>query len=378
MALISLELASFRSFKTLSFFSIAGTDSGFGAGINVLWGRNGIGKTSVLESIHLLSLGRSFRCRLMDEAISWTQKFMHLSAASGSGSQISVVKQRGQQPEFRLNGRKIYAASDLARSLPVELLHADTLALIDGTPALRRSFMDRALFILFPDFLKHKKRYDLAMRNRNQLLRNGIADDRLAPWEHQMHQAGTAWHQARMDWIERYSQSLYDLLDSAGHAWVASIKSQLELILEPGWNSSLDLEVALKKSRQRDLKLGYSSLGPHRADWNGWVERKPLASFISRGQRKLLGCFLVFSQSKLLAEHMKGLSRSGFEYQPLLLLDDVHSELDHRSVATVCSLLQEHGGQAIMTALNPDEFDGYFGSDLPIHKFPLERLVEVA
>ena len=361
--LVSLELTTFRNLRSLSLLPETG--------INILWGSNGVGKTSVLEAIHLLCMGRSFRSQKMDEAISWDADFMRLAASRRGGGQVHLVKRKGKLPRFELNSQYIGSATELARSLPVELLDSQTAALISGVPALRRSFMDRGIFATMPGFTEHRRRYDSAMRQRNRLLRRGQGAASLAPWEAVMGDAGEAIARARESWLQSYRPVLLATLDRAEHSWANAIRDDLTLSVERGWTADSQLTDALCQSRERDRRLGHSSCGPHRADLLLRAGDKPVALATSGGQRKLLASLMVLAQGQLLAVER--------HLSPLYLLDDLAAELDSEALSAVCGLLVRQGGQSFMTALTEQELDRHWQStELPVRKFPLEQLAEVA
>ena len=360
MVLASLELTSFRNLRSLSLLP---TD-----GVNVIWGKNGMGKTSVLEAIHLLCCGRSFRSRHMDEIVHYHSDTMRLNATRAGGGHISLVKRKGALPRFVLNGDRVSSASELAQHLPIELVHGETPALVAGPPGGRRNFADRGIFLIKADFFDLRRRYDSAMRQRNRLLRQGAGDDSPLPWEQIMASTGEQVTARRQSWLAEFSDALQQVFDRADHPWVRSVSPQLELSLEPGWRRSEPLAEALARSRTRDRQLGSSTAGPHRADLRIEIAGRAAASLLSSGQCKLLACLMTLAQGQLLARYRK--------QGPVQLFDDLSSELDAAAVGTLCQLAAGQGGQVFMTSLTERELDAHWGG--PVNKFPLEQLAEVA
>lgn len=365
MVLVSLELTEFRNLRHMSLLPAPG--------INIIWGRNGSGKTSVLEAIYLLACGRSFRSRRMDEIMTWKSTIMRLASKRKGGGALSLSKQRNRLPRFVLNGRAVATAAELVQTTPVELVYAGTTELVKGQPSVRRSFMDRGLFVMH--LLSRQQRdYESAMRQRNRLLRQGADDDRLAPWEAIMASTGDDIDAARRTWLERYHMSLRALMEDSEHSWIQSVREELSLELDSGWPQGTELAVAMRTARERDRRIGYCTVGPHRADLNIRIQGQMVAEAASGGQRKLLTCFMVLAQGRLLATSQGHNSQN----RTLYLLDDLVSELDARAVAAVLDLLARQPGQIFMTALTENELDGYWRTPTEVCKLPLEQLAETA
>lgn len=360
MALKSLELQSFRNLHAMTL--------PLSDGINVLWGGNGSGKTSVLEALHLLSHGRSFRSHHMDEAIGWQCDFFRLSYGDGDQMQLRLVKPRAQPPRFERNGKRVHSSSELATFLPVQTIWADTVDMIGGAPSVRRSFVDRGCFFMAPQQQTVYARYNTAMRQRNQLVRDEAPDEQLTPWELGMAEAGETIAQARNQWLDRFNSSLQEVLQRASHPWVEAVSKSLNLRLVSGWNTDITLAEGLRRARRQDARRGYSTCGPHRADLAIQFGDAAAATTVSAGQRKLLTCLLIIAQGQLLQQFIAD--------SPLYLFDDLVSELDEEALTALCDLLQQLQCRCVITAIRTNELEPCWRTEVNTHH--ISQLAEAA
>jgi len=307
-------------------------------GINLFVGLNGAGKTTLLEAIHLLGHGRSFRHTdsgpLVRRGREAAQVVALLENRAGRKLRIGVRRAKGHF-QARCNGAEIHRRSELMRRVPIQLLTPASHELVEKGPELRRRFLDQGLFHVEHDYHRLVGDYVRAMKQRNAALRDG--ESRLAAtFEGVLASSGTAIQQLRA----RYLQSLQDRVGRCLEELGADFDVRLEL--RSGWGGG-ELEVALKAQRARDLKLGFTSVGPHRAEVKMSSGERAASRMLSRGQQKLLVYALGFAQLELIEE-------VGGE-QPLLLVDDLGAELDRQRVDAVLRWLLEREIQVFVASL---------------------------
>lgn len=326
-----LRLEAFRRFNSV--------ELSLRPGFNFLTGDNGSGKTSVLEALHLLAHGRSFRGRVRDGLIQQGQPALHAYVEwERSGRQRRAgLRHAGGSWEARLDGEDVQQLGQLCEALAVITFEPGSHALVDGAGEVRRRYLDWGLFHVEHGFMPQWRRYSRALRQRNALLRQTGNTSQLDAWEHEIAQSGEELTQLREAYVSGLqpclAQLLPALLPAAGGA---------ALTLHAGWKRhELSLADALLLSRERDLALGYTSQGPHRADLKISLRELPGREGLSRGQTKQLALALLLAQ----AAHLAALAGAW----PVLQLDDLGSELDRHHQRRVLEVLAGSGAQVLFT-----------------------------
>ncbi len=318
----------------------SGFDLSPGPGLNLFTGGNGAGKTSILEALHLLGYGRSFRGRVRDGLVSSGQPHLELFAQWRDGQdreRRAGLRHSGQQWEARLDGVAAPSLTELCAEIAVVTFEPGTHELIGGSSEHRRRFLDWALFHVEPKFLTHWRRYARALKQRNALLKSQPRADSLQPWDLELSDAGEALTAMRAAYLERLEPVL---AANAGEFLPELGLSRLSFL--PGWRQSdLPLADALLLARERDLASGFTSVGPHRADWRLDYAAHPGRESLSRGQEKLTALACVLAQAQAFAEDRN-------EW-PVVCLDDLASELDQAHQRHVLNRLRASGAQIWLT-----------------------------
>lgn len=291
-------------------------------GLNLLVGANGAGKTTVLEALHLMAYGRSFRGRVRDGLVREHAAALEVFVEWEEGEAGPRVQRRaglrhaGQEWSGRLDGCDVAHLGQLCAALAVVTFEPGSHALVAGGAESRRRFVDWGLFHVEPGFLALWRRYARALKQRNALLKAGGASRQLDAWDHELAESGEALTTHR----ERY------LADLAPRAIQTGARLSAELLLQglefqPGWRrQELSLADALLLGRERDRMTGHTGVGPHRADWSVGLVGLPGREALSRGQTKLTALALLLAQAADYA------ARQG--HWPIIALDDLPSELD--------------------------------------------------
>ena len=287
---------------------------------NQLVGDNGAGKTSVLEAIHLLSTGRSFRSGARDALIrrgeSSFRVFAQVSDEAHQRDARLGLERGAKSWAARLDGEPVTSLSQLFAQLAVLCFDPASHQLIGGAAEHRRRFVDWALFHVEPHFLPVWRRHARALKQRNALLKAGGASRQLDAWDHELAESGEALTTHR----ERYLADLAPRAVQTGARLSAELPLQ-GLAFQPGWRrQEVSLADALLLGRERDRMMGYTGVGPHRADWSVALTGLPGREALSRGQTKLTALALLLAQAADYA------TRQG--HWPVIALDDLPSELD--------------------------------------------------
>jgi DNA replication and repair protein RecF len=344
-----LQLTGFRSYGAL--------EVEFPPGPQVVVGPNATGKTNLLESIVVLGTSRSHRAANDAELISWDAEFCRLEADLGGQVRLEIVAARsgsagGGRKRVLVNGVARRPAA-LMQALPIVLFAPEDMLLVVGAPALRRTSLDGLVAQTVPAAAATMSNYGRALTQRNNLLRairdGSAAPDELRYWDDVVVEDGARVVDWRREAMARLAGPLAD-----AHAEIAPAEPPLELRyvtnsppLE-GETSRDALRRRLADTRDKELWNGATLIGPHRDDISFASDGRDLATFASRGQQRT--AILAFKLAQL-----DLLTRVGGR-PPLLLLDDVFSELDPDRRA---HLVRRIGAlpQAFVTTTTPDDLD---------------------
>ncbi|AMO54279.1 DNA replication/repair protein RecF [Endozoicomonas montiporae] len=323
--------------------------------INILYGLNGSGKTSVLEAIHLLGLARSFRSNRVKPVIRKDQqKCTVFGQVRHSGSAVlNVGVSRALQDEnfqIRVSGENLRSTSALAQHLPLQLINPDTFRLLEGSPKDRRQFLDWGVFhVKQRDFIPLWKRLQKALKQRNSLLRHGrmsssinrstIAQisSELQVWNSELVKASEAVHQLRDEYFEQLKPVFHEVLSQLTEL------SGISLKYYRGWDKERSFSEVLAESLEKDIQSGYSQSGPQRADIRVRIDGTNAIDTLSRGQLKLVVCALKLAQGMLFYR------KTG--KQCVFLVDDLPSELDAPHRKALCAILQNMKTQVFITCV---------------------------
>ena len=314
-----------------------------GPGLNLLLGENGAGKTSVLEALHLLGYGRSFRGRVRDGLIRTGADALQVYAEwqDGAGSPRRVgLRHSGGDWTGRLDGEDVAQLGDLCAAVAVITFEPTSHALVSGGGEPRRRYLDWGLFHVEHGYLNRWRRYMRALKQRNALLKARNAGSQLDAWDHEFAEAGEPLQRHR----EAYMAALLPHLQAVTEQLLPSF-GIAAFDLQAGWKQAqMSLADALLLNRERDLALGHTGVGPHRADWRVDFVARPEREPYSRGQAKLVALACLLAQARHLHE-----ARGEW---PVILLDDFASELDARHRQRVLDQLEAVGAQVFLTGVD--------------------------
>ncbi|HIA04893.1 MAG TPA: DNA replication/repair protein RecF [Myxococcales bacterium] len=309
---------------------------------NILEGRNGQGKTNILEAIYVLGSLKSFRATVSREMIRFDCSQTDIRGVVSHAGNERVVRisigERGRK--VSIDGKSTRSLSDSLGQLTVVLFAPEDLALSKGSPSQRRRFIDRAVFNRWPASWGDMKRYEAALKQRNALLKQDASDDMLDAFDDQLAQAGgqvLEWRQKYLDlFAPLFTESLLEMSGGELDGRI-SYDSKLEQLDAPG------LMKAFQQNRYKDRARRATSVGPHIDDLMTTFNGQSTRSYASQGQHRAFVLAMKIAEIRLLKE---GLGQS-----PVLLLDDVSSELDAERNAQLMEYLcsDAFGGQVFLT-----------------------------
>ena len=331
--------------------------------VNLITGENGSGKTSLLEGIHILGMGRSFRTRNMRHVIAHEgeELLVHGRLAGEPPIPFGVRRRRSEDElEIRLAGERVGRLASLVETLPLQLINPDAFRLLEGSPAGRREFLDWGVFHVKHDFLEAWQRARRALKHRNALLRHGrMSDASLTAWEHELVHWSERIDAMRGAWVEAFlpvfEETLAGLLPLEG----------LRLRYTRGWDRRRSLAEVLRQGRDVDRQMGFTQQGPQRADLAIRLGKRPAIEVLSRGQQKLVVSAMKLAQGRLL--------EASTGRRCVYLIDDLPAELDASHRRLFCRWLENMRCQVFITSIEPDALADLWRADTPLAMFHVKR-----
>ncbi len=337
MGLIHTEISSVRNLRTVSFESHPF--------FNLFCGLNGSGKTSILESIYLLSCGKSFRNHAVHTIINHDAPalsiFSLIETAGKIKKHIGLEKTREGKTQIRIDGQNVSSAAALAECLPLQIIHPESDILITGSPKYRRQFMDWGVFHVEPAFFPAWQRLQKVTKQRNAVLKQTQDKTQVSSWDQEYTQASELVSQLRKAYLQAFQPHFQEMIQ-----FFLPHKPVI-LTYQRGWPEDVGLAALLSKNFYRDLQLGYTQFGSQRDDLLILCDEHPACEVWSRGEQKLVVIALRLAQGKLLKETQ--------QKQCIYLLDDFAAELDSIHRRQVIETLSHLKAQIFLTSIDYGE-----------------------
>lgn len=368
MWISNIKLQNYRNFPSL--------DLSFDPGVNVIIAPNGSGKTNIVEAISYLSVPKSFR-KVLDkdlihksilvdeidvEELSTDLLKAVNSFARGVGEisidnvdsntlEFFIQHNSGTQKVLKVNGKKERIAGFVGRFYSV-IFSPEIIDLVNSSPSKRRHLLDRLIATFEPDYLTNLSKYKEVLRNRNRILSDSdhYRSDVMDFWDDSLVKLGAQILNARLNFFGEIGNRIGDVgsrilkQDFGLEIYYSPMDS-----IEPGMNDVDQLELMfnekLRESQKIDIRRGSTTVGPHRDDFSILMNGYDISSFGSRGQQRIGILSLLFSYVLFLEERNQ---------KPVLLLDDVFSELDENHRKLLLKFIQSKGFQVIITTTDLD------------------------
>lgn len=322
-----------------------------GLRLNIILGANGSGKSSLLESIHLLGRADSFRTnRYLDVIQRDTTRLGVSGLINTEGNlthRINVVIDKKRR-SISIDGTETGSRSELIKRFPLQFLSPLSYLLIEGPPNVRRQFIDWGVFHSQRPYPEEWKRFRRCLIQRNAALKTknrsmqGIWNDEFAKY-------GTIISERRKDYLDQVLPYVQDISDQMLPT------KKVSLAYLTGWDDNLKLDQVLENDLERDMKFGFTHSGPHKSDLLVTVHGRPGRSFLSRGQIKLLVIAMKLAQIKLLMDQKNRCTS--------LLIDDFCTELDRRNATRLKHFLHDIELQCFLTATDRNSIGSFCGID---------------
>jgi len=342
VVLRSIILRNFRNYREELFT--------FHERFNLICGDNAQGKTNLLEAIHLLSTFRPFKQIRIEELIQFGQSQGRIKGEIESNTGLNDVHinlAKGGKT-VRLNGKAIYSLSKVVGKFNVVTFLPSDLELIKGTPQNRRKYIDTIICTFSPQHLTDLKSYFRALSQRNALLakRDKITTAYLEIWDEKLSQLGGKIIGRRINFIRKIQPEIREIYKKLSGI-DAEIKFHYRSAYKLGNNIEKLLRNELNSRSTQDKRRGHTTVGPHRDIIEFRINGKDTTEFASQGEAKTLALALKCSEIEL--------TRKLLGRTPILLLDDITSELDEKRRKFLFVLLEGFSGQVFVTATSANE-----------------------
>ncbi len=358
MAIKSLKIQNIRNLLHIDF-----TPS---AQVNLIHGANGSGKTSLLEAINFLGLTRSFRTRKFPYFVTRDQSeslvFAQLQRTEGQAQTIEalgVSRDLSGSVSIRHSGSNI-DISQLASLVPLLVINTDTFQILEGSPAVRRQFVDWGSFHSDQSYIQAWRSFKRVLQQRNSLLKCGKIDPQIRRvWDAEFVRYAQQITEIRQQYI---NQLLPDFLAISERLMG---EADLSLSFSPGWDQKRALDELLEEQLPRDLRQGFTSAGPQRADLRIKIQGISASERLSRGQKKLVVSALKLAQGVVYNRHK--------EDRCIYLIDDLPSELDAQHCQLFCQFLEQTNSQCFITCVEPQTLMSYWQSETSVKRIAMDN-----
>jgi len=336
MPIRQIKLSGLRNLQPLDFT--------MNSGVNFIYGANGSGKTSLLEAIMLMATGKSFRTshikHLTSHESDRIEMQFHIEDESMGECVLDSLRLKSGDHLLKLNGSVLTAQSEATHWLPVQVIDPNTFKLLTGSPEERRQFLDWGVFHVEQRFLNHWKVFRKQLQQRNAVLKQKEVEW-LTTWNKGFVESALAIDELRQAYIDRFKPVFENILQQLDSSL------SIDLHYHPGWDKDSDLGQVIERQQERDLVLGYTQSGPHRAELRIRTNKQPAAEILSRGQQKTVVAALKIAQGALFQDET--------QRRTIYLVDDLASELDEAHRHSFCKLLEDLDCQVFITSIDKEK-----------------------
>lgn len=344
MIIKSLTLKNFRSYRAETFT--------FNDRVNLIYGQNAQGKTNLLEAIHFLLAFKPFKQVRLEELITFSAPECRIKGEieSENGLDEVHVYLGGEKKTIRLNGKIVYRASMFVGRYHVVSFLPSDIELIKGRPQSRRRYLDALISAIEPDYLRDLKHYHRYLSQRNAVLSKSraLSPESLEVWDEKLAETGGKVVKRRQEYLKKMKPHLnrvYKLTSGTDSEVGVLYRCSYDMGKDPGEGLRNELRLNYEKDRRR----GHTTAGPHRDLLAFTISGKDASTYASQGEAKNLAFALKASEIELVEESLGK--------TPILLLDDVASELDEMRRKFIFRLLREFPGQVFITTTNKNEIE---------------------
>ncbi|MBY0544706.1 MAG: DNA replication/repair protein RecF [Gammaproteobacteria bacterium] len=335
---------------------------------NFIFGTNGSGKTSLLESLYYFGHARSFRSHLIKRIINHDHQIMTLFGELISPDNftltIGIQRDNQQTSKIQIQKQQIKNTGELATLLPILLINPDSFTLLEGGSKLRRALLDWGVFHVEQSYYAQWVRFQRYLKQRNMALKQGLSCEQVAAWDEEFCILGNEIDEFRKKYCEELHLKFLPIIQEL----LPDIS--IDFSYHRGWTKERELKDLLKEHFIEDKDRGYSFYGPQRGDLVLKIGTVPLVDFLSRGQQKVVVCALRIAQAQLLHEQTKK--------ECIFLIDDLAAELGDVYRSYLIEELNKLNAQVYITAIEKESlWQSLQNKDVKMFHVEQGRLKEV-
>ena len=308
----------------------------FNESANVFYGSNAQGKTNILEALYFGAIGRSFRTYKESELIKLNHEYSNIIITYEKNNRENTIEinlNKKESKQIKLNGVKINKNSELVGNINLVIFSPDDITILKQGPALRRKFLDILISQLKPKYLHELSEYNKILDNRNAMLKSKKIET-IDIWNQQLADKMLVINQYRREYISKLQEKLINI-----HPTLTNNQEEIKIIYKTNFKDKESFLELLKRNEQNDFFKGYTTEGAHREDFEILINDKSLNMYGSQGQHRTAILALKIAELNIIKEEIGE--------NPILLLDDVTSELDHQRVLSIFDVVKDY--QVIIT-----------------------------
>ncbi|MBL7012787.1 MAG: DNA replication and repair protein RecF [Candidatus Marinimicrobia bacterium] len=339
MAIMEIEMVSFRNHSR--------THIEFGKGLNVIWGENGSGKTGVLEAIHSLSFGKSFRTNRHKELLKAEKDFLKirgLFVKNGDKDVITLHQNKKGERRFHINKSPITGLKELMGENLVVVLSPEEQGVTKGPPANRRQFFDKIFSVISKEYIETLVQYHRILKQRNAALikarDNKASAEEIDIWDEPIGREALSLWRKRDALLAEYTKELTSVTKNFSTEETVRIEYST-----PALNNE-NMKEHLRKNKKRDIVTGVTNFGPHRDDIKVLWKEKDVKKYGSQGEHKLSLVLMKLAELFYISKRT--------QQTPTLLLDDLFAKLDSgrsRKIVSLIKSFEKKAGHEIQTII---------------------------
>jgi len=329
MYIQKLKIENFRNYEN--------QEIEFDKNVNIIYGDNAQGKTNILESIFICSLGKSFRTNKEKELINKEKEYAKLEMKSSKEDRdIKINFEINEKKKFSINGIPVKKTSDILGKNYIVLFTPEDITILKNEPNKRRRFLNIMISQLRPMYVHLLNQYNKTIEQRNiylkQIKYEGKSISNLDIWDEQIVELGSKIYEYRKEFIEKINEKIYDI-----HLKTTENKEQIKVKYIS--NAGKNYLESLQKNKNSDIQKGYTQIGIHRDDFEIYINNNPVSIYGSQGQKRTTIISLKLAEANVIFDEIGE--------RPVILLDDFMSELDKKRIQGLFENIKEN--QVIIT-----------------------------
>ena len=329
MYIQKIKLENFRNYEN--------QEIEFDKNVNIIYGDNAQGKTNILESIFICSLGKSFRTNKEKELINKEKEFAKIEMKSSKEDRdIKINFEINEKKKFSINGIPVKRTSEILGKNYIVLFTPEDITILKNEPSKRRRFLNIMISQLRPMYVHLLNQYNKTIEQRNTYLKQikyeGKPISNLDIWDEQIVELGTKIYEYRKEFIEKINKKIYDI-------HLKTTENKEEIKVKYISNIGKNYLECLKKNKNSDIQKGYTQIGIHRDDFEIYINDNPVSIYGSQGQKRTTIISLKLAEANVIYDEIGE--------RPVILLDDFMSELDKKRIQGLFENIKEN--QVIIT-----------------------------